>query len=111
MLLNDTHRAVQLDSTGLERKEVIVIDTQLRHHVQILAQHQTAVRIVRDRTQHREDQRTVNAEDTILVNIPIQDYGHIFTAHLDMVVMRYSPFIDIHTDGLAVRLDRPTILR
>ena len=111
MLLNDTHRAVQLDSTGLERKEVIVIDTQLRHHVQILAQHQTAVRIVRDRTQHREDQRAVHPENAILVNIPIQDHGHILAAHLDMVVMRYSPFVYIHTDGLAVRLDRPTILR
>ena len=78
--------AVQPDRFHLLVPQGIPVDADEGRDVHPHPVHQAGVRIVGDRTEHRENQGPFAVEGPVLSHAPSQHDGHLFTAHLDMVL-------------------------
>ena len=78
--------AVQPDRFHLLVPQGIPVDADEGRDVHPHPVHQAGVRIVGDRPEHREDQGPFAVEGPVLSHAPSQHDGHLFAAHLDMVL-------------------------
>ena len=105
---NDRQNPVQRDAERFFVRERFSVERYFRRQIVIEANRQTRVRVVRNRSQHRPNDRAVQAERALFVDAVSKDGRDALAARFKMVVVRNAGRRKIGPSDSAVRFERPT---